>query len=301
MKHFLIKIFNNEIDESIHDKFLRYSKGEFEGPVLDLVIRGKKVSFYVDRDYDQYFLDFILRHLPSNDYKVSGNIITKSDPEAQVNDLKIQSKITKSKGLYNIKLNDIYNLEKLKEIYKELKKIGYPLLSISSTIKGNPWKITTKKSIPRPSANSKESEEKEKHPNFCKGTFPRDQELLNEVIQDCLLDFIEIADELKNQNFHELQLQNIFNIEKILLPDPKIKEDLIKEQKRLNDLIKKSNDPQYDKKTRYNLKKEIKELSKNLEKRSEEFRLLTKRTGEIIRILKIDEKKTYNNKYSFEA
>ena len=298
MTHYLINIFKNEIDESAHKKFIRYSKGEFEGARLELIIRGKKVSFYVDRDYDQYFLEFIINRIPTGEYKITGILLASKDSSKEIMNLGLEAKSRKSKGQYKISINGILNNNEIQSVYEKICELGYPLLSIKSQIKGSPWKIATKNSIPRPSGKEKNEEIR---PNFCKGTFPIEKELLDQIIQDCLVDFIDISDELSKLSFKEFQLQNIFDIKKIILPDPKIKDELINYQRKLNQLIKESKKSEISRKESMKLKKEIKEFKKELQERSNKFRLSTKRQGEIRRIITLDKGKTYNNKFTFEA
>ncbi|MHA1230522.1 MAG: hypothetical protein ACTSRP_16990 [Candidatus Helarchaeota archaeon] len=301
MDHFLIKIFKDKIDEDVHNKFLRYSKGEFEGPKLNLVIKGKKINFYVDRDYDEYFLDFIIKKMKDDEYKISGNILTPSDPSAEMAEMGLNTSIKKKKGIYEIKINDSMNLNELQDAYKKLNKLGYPLLSISPITRGNPWKITTKKTIPRPSGKSKDPEKEEERPNFCKGTLPKEETLLKQIIDECLLDYKDQAKELENLSFKELILENKFIINEIILPDPKIKAELVKKQKELNELNKQYKTGTLNTSEKRELKKKINDLTNYIDKESKKLRLSTKRKGIIKRVLKLDETKVYKNEFPFEA
>ncbi|MHA1270479.1 MAG: hypothetical protein ACTSPY_11870 [Candidatus Helarchaeota archaeon] len=300
MKHFLIRMFENNVDEDIHKKVLRYSKGEHQGPRLEIVIKGKKIYFYADRDFDGYFLDFIINRIPSDSYKLSGNVIAPEDHSRELEEYDINISIKKSKGMFHIKIDDQIDAEKVKNIYQKFIQIGYPLLSISPSLKTNMWKITTKKTIPRPSGKTKDDKEEPK-PNFCKGTIPKENDLLTQIIEDCFYDFIEDASVLKNLSFSSLHLENYIIVNEIILPDPELKKELITDQKKLNSLTKELNSQEISLSRKKELKSIIKELSKSIDERSRQFRLATKRKGEIKRILVIDHEKTYNNKFPFEA
>lgn len=296
--HFLIKIFKNKIDEPIHKKFIRYSKGKFKGPQLEISERGKKFYFYSDRDYDEYFLEYVIKNLSDGEYKLTGNIICKDDFSKKVEDLGLECKSRKSRGMYIISVNDKLSAERIEEIYEQLVDFGYLLFSISSSDRGNPWKIKMKKSIPRPSGKKKDEDKK---PNFCKGNVPSEDEVLKRIIDDCLLDFIDIADELKDLSFKKLELENIFDIKKIVLPEPELKDELMEQSKKINRLRKESNKKDIDTDRKKELKKEIKALDKDLQERSKKFRESTKREGTIIRNLIIDEEKEYTNTFDFVA
>jgi hypothetical protein len=293
-----MKVFKNEIDDTVHEKFVRYSKGKFHGPRLEFNIRGKKLYFYTDRDYDKYFLDFMIENLSPGEYQITGNLISQEDTSAEVEKLGFEAKNRKSRGINKISIKATLEADPIREKYKKLTDYGYPLLSISPKTGDKLWKIAMKKSIPRPSGKK---EDEDKKPNFCKGNFQDIKEVKEHIIEDCLLDFKDKAKELKELSFSKLSLENIFDITEIVLPDPKVKEELISEQKELNELIKESKKKDIDKSKKSELKKKIKEMKEELQEKSEKFRLSTKRKGIIRRNLIIDDEIIYDSEYEFIA
>ncbi|TFF86216.1 MAG: hypothetical protein EU551_02100 [Promethearchaeota archaeon] len=296
--HFLIKVFKNEINDAVHEKFVRYSMGKFHGPRLEFSIRGDKLYFYVDRDYDKYFLDYMIENLSTGEYQITGNLISQEDTSAEVEKLGFEAKNRKSRGINKISIKEILEADIIREKYEKLIDFGYPLLTISPKTGNKLWKITMKKSIPRPSGKK---EDDDKKPNFCKGNIPDKKEFKEQIIEDCLLDFKDKAKELEELSFKQLSLENVYDIKEIVLPDPKVKEELINEQKELNKLIKESKKKDIDRSKKSELKKKIKEKKEELQERSEKFRLSTKRKGNIIRKLIIDDEITYESKFEFIA
>ncbi|NVM00713.1 MAG: hypothetical protein HWN67_00135 [Candidatus Helarchaeota archaeon] len=184
--HFLNKIIKGQIDDAVHRKFIKFSKGLFMngGPVLlAKLAKNKILSLNASFDYEDLIGEFTTNHLPDGNYKLNGVIYTQprvplTDCEALANSLGLNGNWERGKrDLRNLHLLNI-NEEKLnseiKEIYPKLSEFCTLLLNITP-ISGKAWKFTTKDKIPSlkklqdtPMPNCKpDKAEKCKYLKFC--------------------------------------------------------------------------------------------------------------------------------------
>ena len=85
MQHFLAKIIasnGNDLssDKLVHNRLVRYSKGEFDGPALKVTRKGKSITIKASLDYENIigFLVASTMHSGAND--LEGNITVFEDP-----------------------------------------------------------------------------------------------------------------------------------------------------------------------------------------------------------------------------
>jgi len=73
--NFIKKIFENKIDESVHNQFKRFSKGIFENRALIEISNSKKVKIKTSFEFSSNFLDVLVNTIVGK-VKVTGGIIS---------------------------------------------------------------------------------------------------------------------------------------------------------------------------------------------------------------------------------
>lgn len=148
---FIKKILKGEIDESVHNQFIRFGKGNFSGRAA-AVFRKTPGKVKIGGSFE-YSNDFASLAEKFGGGKVSGKILSKEDISSIMskNNIKGTSE-TKRGGLFYGNSIDEQNLGK--EQMKELLENSYFCLL---DIQGEGFELKTKKNLPKPgkSENSK--------------------------------------------------------------------------------------------------------------------------------------------------
>lgn len=132
---FINKIVKKEIDDSVHRKFTRFSKGIFENKAVMNISRNGKIKISGTYDIVNDLVEFLASI--SSSLKISGILMSRG----QISGFQGKEK----KGIYNYELNETIDGKKLSEI---VKNSFYALLDCS----GNGVELKTKKKLPRPSS-----------------------------------------------------------------------------------------------------------------------------------------------------
>ncbi|MFH1249383.1 MAG: hypothetical protein V1660_04490 [archaeon] len=143
MTIFLVKkIWKNEVDDSVHSQFIRFSRGQFANKfVTNLSRNGKcKISTTFELTNNLVLFAFSL----AGKMKVSGPLFTKENPAAMLKDLGIDAVIKKKAAIYQ---SDI-NAELCEDSVKKLAEKAYFLL-FECEAGGISLKIKKKK-LPQP-------------------------------------------------------------------------------------------------------------------------------------------------------
>lgn len=249
--HFINKIINKQIDESVHRRFIKFSKGTFMngGPIiLAKLEKNKAFSLNASFEYEDLVGEFISNILPDGQYGVQGIIYTQphvvlSLCEEIIKSLSLQVNWEKGKrelkNLYSFILNESKGNSEIKEIYPKLSDTCFILLNINPS-SGKAWKLTTKDKIPsikkmqdspQPSCKP-EKQEKCNYLQFCEKygicinerinfikvkTGSLDENTINNFIEAFLPDFKEKIPE----KFSEIILANQYIIEGLIDPPNK--------------------------------------------------------------------------------
>jgi len=80
MKSFVKKIFDGEIDEEVHEHFVRFGKGRYGRRFLISLNKGKKIKIRGSFEWANDFVNFV-REI--KEVKFSGNILTKDKVEGK--------------------------------------------------------------------------------------------------------------------------------------------------------------------------------------------------------------------------
>jgi len=200
--NFIKEIFQGDQEQDyIHQKFIRYGRGEFHGPVISLKKSNKDIKVNGTADYVNILSELILRNSDGN-IKVSGNIFSKREIKS-----KLISKTKKKRGLFNSELKGDFVSDELLKLYEEFKD-AYFFLDLYS--EGGRFKLKTKKKLPKPGS---EIDDK-----FFTAVF--DISFLNTVMN-------EICFDSENKNFKEMKITHTYLINELVIPE-EYKNDAVK-------------------------------------------------------------------------
>lgn len=281
--HFINKIIEQNVDQSVHNRFVKFSKGTYKngGPVIVVKVgKNFKLNINSSHEYEDQIGLFMSSILPGGQYSVIGNIYTQ--PRVSPDNISIDIEGPWQRGKRDLKslsfkmVNTQMQPDEIQRLYENLMDQCYILLSIMPS-SGKIWSMNTKEVVPslkkiqdktpldtcKPETQAKCknidfcSENGiciKKRVGFCKAkTGPLNGEAMQAFRKAFLKDFLDIP-----QDFTELKLVNQYQINNLIFPPNK--EDLT----------------------------------------SKEIREQTKRAGIINRILYLDGKK-YENPIDFEA
>lgn len=165
MEHFLTKIIasNGEdlsSDKLVHNRFVRYSKGEFDGPVLKATKKGKSITIKASLDYENILGFLVASSMRSNTNDLEGNITAFEDPAntmkfaipANKND---QVDVDAKKTDWILEFSGSWTKDEVLKIYDTFDSLrGYILLSQSSGDDAT-TSFTVKSKVPQPKKSSK--------------------------------------------------------------------------------------------------------------------------------------------------
>lgn len=187
--NFIKAIFSNKIDETVHSKFIRFGKGDYERALIQLKKSKDKFTIKTSFDFANDFVELISENL-QEPAEVSGKIIAPRDFK---NEIDLDCKFSKRGKLYTAELKKLeLSPDQLKELYEKFKQ-DFLLLSISST----KFKLKTKTALPKPGGSVK--------CDFCTATLP--------------LDFIEDFTFDVSDDFTQLEIKHIYHITDLEIPD----------------------------------------------------------------------------------
>ncbi|MCA9497141.1 MAG: hypothetical protein KC589_09420 [Nanoarchaeota archaeon] len=198
--HYIKDIFEENITEHAHNKFIRYSKGKFVGPLLSLKLSKNQVKLSASFHFTDEILYLLAEVLGNQEVHIKGTLIWNKDLAGKLAQLGIKYlKVTKSRGIFKYVLdNDV----PIGDFVETLGK--YNLLV---NIKTDEFNLVTKTSFPKPN--------KEFKADFCKVTLPLEfkETILKEYafdVKDKEAKSITISHEIE---INEIELPKIENFE----------------------------------------------------------------------------------------
>lgn len=193
--NFIRQIFEGKADNSMHYRFIRYGRGEYEK--LFFSVSKSKSSFSAKASFD-FVNDFvgIIAYNSKEDMAVSGKIIVPKDFQAEISSLGIEPKGYGKRGkLYTAEIEMTLKPEQLRALYEKFKQNAM-LLNINS----ESFRLKSGSSIPKPGSALK--------PDFCSAKLPLS--LLEEVVWDV-------------KDFNTLEIKHILKIDEVVIP-PELKD-----------------------------------------------------------------------------
>lgn len=184
--NYIKKIFEKKTDETVHQKLVRYGKGEYETAFMQIT-KGKNLKIKTSFEFTNDFFGIIAENIKSK-AEVKGNISIGRDFE---NEMKIEvANYKKTKQMHMAEIETELKPEEMKEIYEKFKD-GIILLNVKS----ENYNLSTGKKLPKPGGKVKE--------DFCKATLPL--EFLEEFIWE-------------EKNFKNAIIKHVFKVNDLIVP-----------------------------------------------------------------------------------
>ena len=195
--HFVKDIFENNKTEHSHNKFIRYSKGDFVGPLMKIRLSKQTVKIAASFHYADELFILLAEYLGHQIVHIKGSLVWNQDLTVDLAKLGIKySKVTKSRGIFK------YVLENDVDIVDFVESMGK--YNILANIKGDDFSFVTKTSFPKPN--------KEFGPDFVKVTLPAS--FTERVLEEFAFDVKEKIKKL-------VEIKQQFIIDDIILPEDK--------------------------------------------------------------------------------
>lgn len=193
--HYMKDIFTDNPTQHAHDKFVRYSKGEFVGPLLDIKISKSQVKLAASFHFVDEILVLASRVLGNESVYVKGSVVWNEDLTEKLASFGIMySKVTKSRGIFKYQIE---NEVKFKDFIDCMRNYNILL-----TLKHEKVSVSTKNSFPKPN--------KEFTSDFCKASFPPN--MLKEILE-------EFAFDIDKKTPKHIKIVHKINVNDIILPE----------------------------------------------------------------------------------
>jgi hypothetical protein len=201
--HYIKDIFEGNITKHAHDKFIRYSRGSFIGPLLKIKFTSNSVKLNASFHYVDEIVKLASEYLGNVPVHMKGSLVWNQDLSTQLFNLGIKySKVSKSRGIFK------YTLDNEIKIVDFIENMGNFNFLVS--FKTGEVQIVTKSSFPKPN--------KEFTNDFCKATFPIS--LKDKILKEFAFDINEDKKKIKEINIKhnilisDLELPNIEDFER---------------------------------------------------------------------------------------
>ena len=151
--NFIKKIFDREVDDLVHQQFIRFGKGEYKKRFQISLWKTKRIKIKTSFEFAN---DLVRLCSVFGDCKISGIALSKRDISKIMSENNIKGcSETKKGGLYY--QNNIEKQELEKEQLMELEKASYFTLL---DLEGNGFKLKIKKKLPKPGKDEDKIDDK---------------------------------------------------------------------------------------------------------------------------------------------
>jgi hypothetical protein len=192
--HYLKDVFEGVKSEHAHNKFVRYSKGTFVGPLIKIKFSKTNIKISASFHLVDELLNIVADYLGHKKLHIKGSVVWNHDLGDKLMSVGIKySKVTKSRGIFKYVLDNEVDLKDFVEKFND-----YNLLL---SVKDSDVSYVTKSSFPKPN--------KEFSHDFCKVTLPIS--LKDKIIEEFIFDF-------KDEDIKEIYISHEIIIDDIDVP-----------------------------------------------------------------------------------
>ncbi|MBD3262566.1 MAG: hypothetical protein GF334_13010 [Candidatus Altiarchaeales archaeon] len=195
--HYLKSLCVGEPSTWVHDFFVRYSRGEFEGPFLCCKVK-KDVKVKASYEWATYLGDLVVSDVDC-DFKVDGGIYGKRDFRPVLDELGLEYKDSSKKGFFQVKIRGEVPAAVLRRVYGGLEDV-FVLLSLVPREKVSA-RIKCGKKPPKPG--------KKRKTDFVSATLPL----------EALEGFVEEVFFEEKPGFREAEVDYLFEIRELEIPE----------------------------------------------------------------------------------
>lgn len=209
--HFMTKLLRGMPDESVHRLFIRYGRGDYEGPAVEIAVTGTgKVAAKSTYEYQDLVGTCLLKLMPAETIKIAGSILSLEPLDDAVRNLGIAAApFAKKRAMlvFESKIAGDYTRAQAIGLYEQIGENA----NILCTLSGAPgWSHKTKAQLPSP----KKEESLEQRLKFSSTQAPGGLPFLKELLAVLAPDF---QDSLPG-SFSTLRLVNTYLIEDLVFP-----------------------------------------------------------------------------------
>ena len=209
--HFMTKLLRGISDEAVHRVFVRYGRGDYEGPAVEIAVSGAgKVGVKSSYEYQDLVAACFLKLVPVEPVKMQGSILSLEPLDDAVKKLGIAaSPFLKKRAmlLFESKISGDYTRAQTTSLYDQVGEKAYILCALG----GAPgWSHKTKEQLPSP----KKEAALEERLRFSSTQVPGATTFLRELLLFLVPDF---QDSLPT-SFSSLRLVTTYLIEALVFP-----------------------------------------------------------------------------------
>lgn len=209
--HFLSKILRDTVDESVHRAFLRYGKGEYEGPVAEISIaKSGTVKVRSNHLYQDLIASVFVTHVPVDTVSVSGIVLGYEPLDEAIAALGIEADPFKKKPrtqLFQSKIAGVYPVKQVTSLYDD---IGENALIFCSLSTDQAWSHKSKTKIP----SAQKEMPIEEQLKFSTTKIPAGTTFVSELLLELTPDFL---DDIRT-DFSNLRIENTYEIQDLIFP-----------------------------------------------------------------------------------
>lgn len=212
--HFLSKILRGISDEAVHRAFLRFGRGDYEGPAAEITVsRSGNVKVRSTYQYQDLIATTFLKVIPIDTISISGLILGYEPLDAALSKLGITAPpFTKKRAarLFQTKLSGTYTKNQILPLYDEIGETAYIFCNLNTSIG---WKHKSKNKIPSARKEAPIADQLK----FSNTSVPNGSAFLPRLLEEIVPDF---SDDLPTA-FASLLITNSYLINELEFPSNK--------------------------------------------------------------------------------
>lgn len=209
--HFISKILRDTVDESVHRAFLRYGKGEYEGPAAEISItKSGTVKVRSNHLYQDLIASVFVTHVPAETVAVSGIVLGYEPLDEAIGALGIEMDPSKKKPrtqLFQSKITGVYPVKQVASLYDDIGENAIIFCNLSTD---QAWSHKSKTKIPSAQKESPIEEQLK----FSTTKVPAGTNFVSELLLELIPDFLDDIP----ATFSTLRIQNTYEIQDLIFP-----------------------------------------------------------------------------------
>ncbi|RLE38123.1 hypothetical protein DRJ17_04950 [Candidatus Woesearchaeota archaeon] len=195
--NFIRKIFKKQIDDLVHNQFVRFGPGTYEGRAVIRVKMGQKIRLWTSFEFANEIIKFISENIDDETVKLKGRIYSKKDFK-----LDLEKDHEKKKGFFVATIDETVPVEELKKIVQQF-MMDYMLFDVDT----EEIKFKVKKAPHNPKGKFDEK--------FCNVTLDKSKKsLIDDLLFDVKDDYKEVVVD------HMFLITDVVVDEKLVEKDP---------------------------------------------------------------------------------
>jgi hypothetical protein len=210
--HHILKILRDIHDDALHRTFLRYGKGDYDGPAAEIsVTKAGKIKVKSNYQFQDFFGSILLKLAPTEFLKVSGIILGYEPLDDAVHSTGIAvAPFTRKKRtqLYQTSLSGTYAKNHLVSLYEQIGEVAFLFCNLSTEAG---WIHKSKTKLP----SAQKEIPVEDQLKFSSTRIPAGTKFLEELLPLLVPDFEENIP----TSFSSLRLVNTYLIDELVFPE----------------------------------------------------------------------------------